>query len=335
MGTSKTKPSATTAPTTNATAATKAASARKPAPAAKTKATNKKPTSNKPTSNKPTKNKPTKNKPTKNKPTSRNAASTKTAPALAATTKSKPSAHTASATTANPANTLKHKLVRATAALKKDFAKLQASVRKLRGQGTVSFDALYELVGQILASDPPLYVGGGYKTKEDFIAAELPGETLRSVQRNVLVARCFSPGEEATHGIAFLEEVALYAKELTAAAEPPPAIDLDKLTITVPGKGGATTRKKASTATIDDVRQARRALRQGGATRRDASPAEAALRAALGEYKVLATVTVRASRDSTSFGNVPIAELAAFSKAIGKTKLPHAEKPPAPRAKKR
>ena len=100
---------------------------------------------------------------------------------------------------------------------------------------------------------------GGYETKEAFIAAELPGETLRSVQRNVLVARCFSPEEEAKHGIAFLEEVALYAKELTAAEEPPPAIHLDKLTLTLPGKAGATLRKKASAATIDDVRQARRA----------------------------------------------------------------------------
>lgn len=97
---------------------------------------------------------------------------------------------------------------------------------------------------------------GGYETKEAFIAAELPGETLRSVQRNVLVARCFSPEEEAKHGIAFLEEVALYAKELTAAGEPPPAIHLDKLTLTLPGKAGATLRKKASAATIDDVRQA-------------------------------------------------------------------------------
>jgi hypothetical protein len=221
-----------------------------------------------------------------------------------------------------PAGALHHKLVRATAALKKDFAKLQSSLRKLRGQGTESFDALYELVGQILASDPPLYVGGGYKTKEAFIAAELPGETLRSVQRNVLVARCFSPEEEAKHGIAFLEEVALYTKELTAAEQPPPAIHLDKLTLTLPGKAGATLRKKASAATIDDVRQARRSLRKGAATRRDASPIETALRAALGEQKALSAVTVRATKDHAAFGNVPVAELASFAKAVGKAKLP-------------
>ena len=231
-------------------------------------------------------------------------------------------ANARSSSRSSAAGALHHKLVRATATLKKDFAKLQSSLRKLRGQGTESFDALYELVGQILASDPPLYVGGGYKTKEAFIAAELPGETLRSVQRNVLVARCFSPEEEAKHGIAFLEEVALYTKELTAAEQPPPAIHLDKLTLTLPGKAGATLRKKASAATIDDVRQARRSLRKGAATRRDASPIETALRAALGEQKALSAVTVRATKDHASFGNVPVAELASFARAVGKAKLP-------------
>jgi len=215
---------------------------------------------------------------------------------------------------------LEHKLVRANAALKKEFAKVQAAMRKLRGEGTQSFDALYEMVGRVLTTDPPLYVGGGYRTKEDFIAKELPGETLRSVQRNVLVARCFSPQEEAKHGIAFLEEVALYAKELTGAAEPPPAIDLDKLAFTLPGKGGATVRKKAARATIDDVRRARRALRKGASTRRDASPIEATLRAALGKHKALADVSVRASAERASFGNVPVAELAAFGAALASVK---------------
>jgi hypothetical protein len=106
------------------------------------------------------------------------------------------------------------------------------------------------------------------------------------------------------------------------ARNPPPAIDLDKLTLTLPGKAGASVRKKASAATIDDVRQARRALRQGTATRRDASPIESALRAAFGEQKALSAVTVRAGKDHASFGNVPVAELGSFAKALGKAKLP-------------
>ncbi len=290
MGTTKTKPTATSTTTPSKP------SARKPAAgnssAAQKAAAGKPSAAPKPAASKPSAEKPS--------------------PAANAKSPSRPSA----------AGALQHKLVRATATLKHDFAKLQSSLRKLRGEGTVSFDALYELVGHILASDPPLYVGGGYKTKEAFIAAELPGETLRSVQRNVLVARCFSPEEEAKHGIAFLEEVALYAKELTAAEEPPPAIHLDKLTLTIPAKGGAAVRKKASLATIDDVRNARRALRKGAATRRASSPIETALRAALGEQKALSAVTVRAGKGHATFGNVPVAELASFAKALGKAKLP-------------
>ena len=278
-----------------------------------------------------------KNKPTgastssKSAPAKKGAPDAKAGPAAkpAPAAKAKPAAKNAKKTPA----ALEQKLVRATAGLKKEFAKVQSALRKLRGEGTVSFDALYELIGKILASDPPLYVGGGYRTKEDFIAAELPGETLRSVQRNVLVARCFSPEEEASHGIAFLEEVALYARELTGAAEAPPAIDLDKLTLVLPGKGGATVRKKARGATIDDVRQARRALRKGASTRRDASPVETALRAALGAHKALATVTVRATGERASFGNVPVSELAAFSKAVANLKLSTAPKPGSPSKK--
>jgi hypothetical protein len=221
-----------------------------------------------------------------------------------------------------PAAALEKKLVRATDALKKEFGKIQLAVRKLRGAGTESFDALYELVGRVLASDPPVYVGGGYRTKEDFIAAELPGETLRSVNRNVLVARCFSPEEEARHGIAFLEEVALYAKELTGAAEPPPAIDLDKLSLTLPGKGGAAVRKKARDATIDDVRRARRGLRKGGETRRAGSPLEAALRAALGKHRPQGWVSVPPPGERASFGTVPLPALPGFPSAPAKVKVP-------------
>lgn len=230
---------------------------------------------------------------------------------------------TTKSSTAAGAHDLEHRLLRASAALKKEFAKVQATMHKLRGEGTISFDALWELVDHVLASDPPLYLGGGYKTKEAFIAAELPGETPRSVQRNVLVARCFSPDEEAKHGIAFLEEVALYARDLTAAEAPPPAIHLDKLTLTLPGKNGASVRKKASAATIDDVRIARRALRTK-APKKTGNPVEKALQTALSGEKALAPVTVRTTRTHASFANVPIGELTAFARALGKAKVPAA-----------
>ncbi len=98
---------------------------------------------------------------------------------------------------------LEVRLTRATAALRKEFEKARERIAQLKGQGSVAYDALWEEVDRVLEGDdgdPPLYFGGGYKTKEAFIAKELPGETLRSVTRNVLVARSFSPRDEAKHG---------------------------------------------------------------------------------------------------------------------------------------
>jgi hypothetical protein len=220
------------------------------------------------------------------------------------------------------ASGLEARLSTASAALKKEFEKVRANIAKLRAQGSAAFDALYEEIGRVIESDPPLYIAGGYTTVRDFIAAELPGETQRSVQRNVLVARCFSPEDEARHGIGFLEEVALYAKELAGAKEPPRAIHLDRLVLDLPVKGGSSIGKPAREASIDDVRRARRALKRGATSRRTASPAEKALRAALGKSKALATVSVSVQGSRASFGGVPLDALGAFAKAVGAAGVP-------------
>ena len=222
---------------------------------------------------------------------------------------------------ASKAKAVGHRLVRATAALKKGFEKVRAQVRRLRSTGTDAFDELYELVGDVLDSEPPLYVGGGYQTKEEFIAAELPGETLRSVKRNVLVARCFSAADEARHGIAFLEEVAQYAKELAGAAEAPRAIDLDRLVVMFAGPDGKSVRKKARDASVEEVRKARRAMRKGGQTKKPASPAEAAVRTALHAHKALRQVTVRVTREGVSFGTVPWSALRDLSKVLAQVEV--------------
>ena len=66
---------------------------------------------------------------------------------------------------------------------------------------------------------------------------------------------------------------------------------------------------------------ARRALRKGGRTSKDASPAETAIRAALGKQKALSQIAVRAGAETASFGGVPIDALDAFAKALREVKL--------------
>jgi hypothetical protein len=211
------------------------------------------------------------------------------------------------------------KLERSAAGLKKEFERARAEITRLRGRGSEAFDALYELVGRVIASDPPLYLGGGHRSVRDFIAMELPGETVRSVQRNVLVARCFSPADEARHGITFLEEVAKYAQERMGTEEPPPAINLDRLVITLPSSSGAVG-KPARQATIDEVRKARRSLQKGAASSK-AGAAEKALRAALGDDERLAQVAVRAGATTASFGGVPLSAVGAFGRALASVKI--------------
>jgi 8-oxo-dGTP pyrophosphatase MutT (NUDIX family) len=206
--------------------------------------------------------------------------------------------------------------------MRAEFEVVRARVRDLRSKGTAAFDELYEEIGRVLESDPPLYVAGDYRTREAFIAAELPGETLRSVMRNVLVARCFSPEDEQRHGIGFLEEVALYAKELAGADQPPRAIHLDRLVITLRAADGTTVGKPARDATIEEVRTARRLLRGGASTGRKAPPAEKALRAALGKNKALAQIAVRASADKVSFGGVPLAGLTELARVLATVEIP-------------
>jgi hypothetical protein len=215
-------------------------------------------------------------------------------------------------------------MLKAAPALKRAFAKASARLAALRAQGSASYDAFWELVDDMMRAQPPLWLGGGYRTEKEFVAAELPGETKRSVARNRLVARCFTPADEARHGINFLEEAALYAQALAGAAEPPAAIDLDRLKLSLRRKDGDRVNKAVRGATIDELRQARRALRGAAATRQSASPKEKAMREALARRAPLRAVGVRLVRGRWSFSAVPEAALATFGKTVAAVKLPRA-----------
>lgn len=213
------------------------------------------------------------------------------------------------------------KVQRATAAMRKEFASAKAQLKKLQAQGMVAFDAYWETVASLIEGERPLYLGGGYKTAKAFIDAELPGEDARSVRRNVLVARCFTPQDEARHGINFLEEVALFAQAQAGSAEPPRAIDLDRLRVPVRTKDGDHRTKPARDATILEVRAARKGAAKG-TSRKRSSPTETAVRAALAKSTALRGVTVRFAEGKLSLGSIPVEGIDALLKALAKLKLP-------------
>jgi hypothetical protein len=213
------------------------------------------------------------------------------------------------------------KVRRATATMRRDFAAAKARLAKLQAQGMVAFDAYWETVASLTEGERPLYLGGGYRSVKAFIAAELPDENERTVRRNVLVARCFSPADESKHGINFLEEVALFAQAQAGAAEPPRAIDLDRLKIPVVTRDGDHRSKPARDATIAEIRSARRGATKG-ASRKRSSPTETAVRAALAKTPALRGVTVRYAGGALSLGSIPLQGLPALLKALAKLKLP-------------
>jgi hypothetical protein len=216
---------------------------------------------------------------------------------------------------------LETRLARAGRARRGEFEAARELLAALRTRGSTAFDELWELVARITSGEPPLYAVA-HPSLDAFVKAELPGETRRSVRRNILVARSFSPEDEARHGIGFLEEAALYAQGLAGAAEPPAAIDLDRLTLVLRQPGGGTRRVKARQASIEELRRARRALRGAGGGGGRRHPAESALRAALRERPTLREVAVRANGRSASFGGVPLGALRELGRVLVKFEPP-------------
>jgi hypothetical protein len=193
-------------------------------------------------------------------------------------------------------------------------------LRALRTEGAESWDAQWEMVDEILSADPPLW-RATYASEAEFIRKELPGETPRSVHRNMLVAVTFTPEDEKKRGISVLEEIALYLMERDDLKHPPKNIDLKRVAVMVPlpsGKG--TQRFSGDVVDVDQVRAARRALKKG-ATKKPVSPVEKAIRTATQTSKSLKQMSIRVSGDVVSLANVPVSELALLGKALARVKV--------------
>lgn len=194
-------------------------------------------------------------------------------------------------------------------------------LRTLRTEGAESWDAQWEMVDEILSADPPLW-RATYASEAEFIRKELPGETPRSVHRNMLVAVTFTPDDEKKRGISVLEEIALYLMERDDLKHPPKNIDLSRVAVMVPlpsGKG--TQRFSGDVVDVDQVRAARRALKKG-ATKKPVSPIEKAIRTATQTSKSLKQMSIRVSGEVVSLANVPVSELAMLGKALARVRLP-------------
>lgn len=199
-------------------------------------------------------------------------------------------------------------------ALAEGRAELDALLERIDaplGGSDRDWDARWEAVQRVIEGDAPLY-RLRYKTLGAFIGAHLAGESPRSVQRNALVAGCFTQADQARHGVAWLEAAALYAQAAAGAERPPKAIDLDRLKVAG---------KRARDCGLAELRAARKKL-EGGAMRTKAGPREAALRAALARRAALRGVTVSARAEGVGLGAIPWEALRALGAVLAKVTLP-------------
>lgn len=212
----------------------------------------------------------------------------------------------------------KKRLIREREALRKLLDDKLELLRSLKQEGAKTYDRQWEIVGDILEHEPPLWQGR-YTSEAKFIAKELPEFNRRDVARNVLVAGAFRPEDIESYTISFLEELALYVKEKGGMTERPRALDLPRIVVDVRGD-----RVRANKATIDDVKAARKSLGKKAKRSKD-GPRAAAVRKAITRRKRLSNLNLTLTEAHATFARVPLDELDALAKALSTLKLPPAE----------
>ena len=243
----------------------------------------------------------------------------KATPATPATKPSTPK----KATSPHPASTPTE--VTVDKALKARWSEALERYRRARTDETEGWDARYEALGDILESDPPYYLAGGYKSAAAFLKAEVPDQDERTVRMYIRVARYFDPEDEARFGVAKLDLLLRYLEAAGGVPLAPAKVHPDRQKIKVPATKGMKTIALAE-ATAEDLRKAARAAaNKGGKPAASVSPAVRTLRDVLGKAK-LEAVAVRVRSGHVDLGGIPWGMLGALGKALSGSRL--GDKPP-------
>lgn len=203
-----------------------------------------------------------------------------------------------------------------------EFDALVKRIAALKGKEAEQWDELWEAVGEAVEAregEVPLY-RAKHASLEAFVKAALPGETARSVKRNVLVAGAFTGADYKRHGEGLLEEVALFVMAQSGARVAPKALDLDRVKIPVKAKGAKVVRKPARECVMLEVRAARRAL--AGRSAAKVPTRVLALKTALAKVASLRTIGVSERTDGFVLSGVTSATFKPLAKVLAKVKVP-------------
>jgi hypothetical protein len=193
--------------------------------------------------------------------------------------------------------------------------------RAARGEEMAGWDERYEALGEILDSDPPYYLAGGYKTARAFLAAEVPDQDERTVRTYVRVARYFDPEDEAQYGVTKLDALLDNLEAAGGAPLAPAKIRPAKTKVRVSRQGKEVAIPFAD-ATKEELRAATRSAKaKSGRITKTEPPLVKVLRKTLAKAG-LGKISLRLRRDELDFGGVPKDRIAALGKALGSFEAP-------------
>ncbi len=205
-------------------------------------------------------------------------------------------------------------------ALKQRWEEAAAALDRARGQGASAFDELWEMVGEVIDHDPPLYLAAGIATAREFLR-KYTHEPERTAKRFIRVARYASPAEEERHGVAKLDAAIGYVEaKLGTPAKGRVPVDFKALRIPVE-REGQKRRLPLEDVSVEELRAATRALtRAGKRSPGGAPPIVAAITRAL-PAALRRDVKVSATGDRVSLTNIPAGSLRDLARALAKAKL--------------
>jgi hypothetical protein len=205
------------------------------------------------------------------------------------------------------------------AGLARGWNKALAALDQARREGTRAYDLKYETVGSIIEHDPPLYLAGGVSSVVEFVARYLPGESRRSVLRDVRVAQYASPDEEKAFGTSNIDAAIDYL-EAKHGKPRRVRIPVDFAKLRIETEEGRVPFPKVS---VDQIRAATRVLKRvDGPKKRKQSPVVTEIVKRL--PRSAREVTVHFTDGLVSLGRIPARMFVEVMRALTKAAVPTA-----------
>ena len=204
--------------------------------------------------------------------------------------------------------------------LKRRWEEARRAIEAARRDEAKDFDLLWEAVGDVINSHPPLYLAASYANEQTFLT-QFVGVDPDTGRRKARVAKFATAAEIEAFGDTKLDALLDYL-EAQAGGTLPGKLPVALGQVRVPVvKDGATKNLTIAEATREQLRAATRARKAKTGKQAAASPRAMALRAAL-DREGMKGVEVTVHRDGFDLRSVPWDEFATFLRAMAKVKLP-------------